>query len=147
MAHGCQLTDVTLACEGRQLDAHQVLLAAASPFFCQLLKVAIYYYYCFLFLLPAVKGGYFFCQLLKVAIYSCKEMLEVFKKKLCIVTVEQPRFDGSNYQPRVTRNSYIYILTNLLELFRTNLQHKKKMQSNQVFRTIISIYSRLSSGI
>ncbi|KAA0203382.1 hypothetical protein HAZT_HAZT006280 [Hyalella azteca] len=33
-----EFVDVTLACEGRQLPAHQVVLSAASPFFRQLLK-------------------------------------------------------------------------------------------------------------
>ena len=34
-----EFVDVTLACEGHQLPAHQVVLSAASPFFMQLLKV------------------------------------------------------------------------------------------------------------
>ena len=35
----CDFTDVTLACEdGKQVEAHKVILAASSPFFKNLLK-------------------------------------------------------------------------------------------------------------
>ncbi|ODN04143.1 Longitudinals lacking protein-like [Orchesella cincta] len=33
-----QLVDVTLSCEGRQLKCHQVILAASSPFFAEVLQ-------------------------------------------------------------------------------------------------------------
>lgn len=51
--------DVTLACDGRSLKAHRVVLSACSPYFRELLKVSqlslsIYYYY-YYYKLPATQ--------------------------------------------------------------------------------------------
>jgi len=35
--------DVTLACDGKSLKAHRVVLSACSPYFRELLKVSLYY--------------------------------------------------------------------------------------------------------
>ena len=37
--------DVTLACDGRSLKAHRVVLSACSPYFRELLKVSLIFYY------------------------------------------------------------------------------------------------------
>lgn len=38
-----EFVDVTLACEGRSLKAHKIVLSACSPYFKNLLKVPIYF--------------------------------------------------------------------------------------------------------
>lgn len=41
--------DVTLACDGRSIKAHRVVLSACSPYFRELLKVSFVIFFLFLF--------------------------------------------------------------------------------------------------
>lgn len=38
-------TDVTIACEGQKLQAHKVVLSACSPYFKELFKVSIRFFF------------------------------------------------------------------------------------------------------